>query len=58
MYLYYKLIMARVDSFDCVVEIDLDVDLDVDVDNSNIDMNNSNNSPHHHPLRLNFLIHL
>ena len=39
-----KLIMARVDSFDCVVEIDLDVDLDLDVDNSNIEMNNSDNS--------------
>ena len=38
MYPYYKLIMARVDSFDRVVEIDLDVD------NSNIEMNNSDNS--------------
>ena len=36
--------MVRVDSFDCVVEVDLDVDLDIDVDNSNIEMNNSNNS--------------
>ena len=34
MYLY-KLIMVRVDSFDCVVEIDLDVDLDLDVDVDN-----------------------
>ena len=34
--------MARVDSFDHVVEIDVDVDLDVD--NSNIEMNNSDNS--------------
>ena len=34
--------MARVDSFDRVVEIDLDVDLDLD--NSNIEMNNSDNS--------------
>ena len=31
--------MARVDSFDRVVEIDLDLD------NSNVEMNNSNNSP-------------
>ena len=29
--------MARVHSFDHVVEIDLDVDLDLDVDNSNIE---------------------
>ena len=36
--------MARVDSFDHVVEVDLDVDLDLDVDNSNIEMNNSDNS--------------
>ena len=38
-YAYNIIIMARVDSFDRVIEIDLDLD------NSNVEMNNSNNSP-------------